>query len=662
MINTWAAEKRLYQILFASVVHRRIPIIDIPEIMGELGFTSGGEHPEMHLAERHPIINVLPDEKKPLCRMGVFTHETLHQLLTDFEYLKEVIGKHRDKHEQQIVALLANLVEDPAIEYFAPTVVGGEMLGALRFSIAHIYDCAPKLEESGGSAFKQMVNALIMLGDMGLIKGEFTNEEGKKYFIQIAPEFGRTIEEPDARKRIDTAEKWAVLTRPLWKKDAEDEEKFQQMLNDLLDAMLSGGMDGNGAPQMTPEKQPKGRESDKRRRQMIKALEDAQEEDGKDGSGGESGKPTDADDEGHGGEDNMDSSDAGQKASKTQPDSDGDPGQADGKTMTPDEVLKAFRDTDERHNNDDADDGLEALIDEIWDRIGTTKEKMEKENSEDNLDIPVPIPKAHGGNAGNITCHNIKVESENTDGYAELMRLCGNDIKMLTRSLKQIFQNDLDEYLRNTSGKYNIKRDLDHTSVKIFDKKKERKNVDDLIVMLLVDISGSMAGGKIAVARRTAVTLAETFAALKIPCYIMGFTADRGGYSVEHRHYVSFKNTKQERISLCALEAVANNDDGFSIRYAAQLLSRRRAEHKILFVISDGAPACRRYSYKDGITDTMEAIKEAQKQADVFGIGIGNNISDDLKGMYRGSYLQVHNLSELTGTLARQLKRVVRNY
>ena len=675
----WEAEKKLYMRFAYAILLRRIPVLDIPPGIDEIGYTT--EAQEIYLAREHRIMTTLSDQEKPVFRMGVMAHELLHQAYTHFGYLNEVCGRYRDPQDSQMVALFANLVEDPAIEYFAPSLFGGEMLGALRFSIRHIYQMSSELSEST-DAFGQLISALVQFGDMGLLKGSFTFPEAREYFKKIAPEFYRTVEEPDARKRIDAAERWMILTRPLWHKAAE-EKGFTEMYNQALDAMNSAGMDGDGDPQSETPKKPKDKsEAGERRKAFAKALEGKGEDEGdQETSGNPSGESdtnpsTDGSEDGEGenagtGSDHGDRCDSGDEmsgnagTSEETEEGEAQSGKQAGhnrngeKSGNPSDPFEQFRDQGQ------ADTEIPVppeLIEEIWDLVADTLKGMRKEEDDGNIDLPVMLPVAKGGKPTEVTCLNVQVAPGEPDAYARVLGECSHDIRLLIHSLKMIFQNDLDERLRTTSGRYRIKRDLTHTSVKIFDKRKESRNASDLAVMLLIDISGSMNGEKIAVARRTAVTLAETFAALDIPCYIFGFTADTDGYSVIHRHFVSWKNTKQDRLSLCNLKAVANNDDGYSIRYAAQLLSRRREEHKILFVISDGAPNCHRYTRENGIADTSAAIRDAQKKADVFGIGIGGQVSGELPDMYRGSYLTVRCLSDLSAALARQLKRIVKNY
>ena len=244
------------------------------------------------------------------------------------------------------------------------------------------------------------------------------------------------------------------------------------------------------------------------------------------------------------------------------------------------------------------------------------------------------------------------------------MKERGKDIRLLTSSLRQIFQQDNSENIRSLSGKYNVVRASKQSTAKIFDKRREAGNLKDLAVFLLIDESGSMRGEKEQIARESAVVLAETFAALKIPCYIMGFTTGQRYHAVHH-HYVSWNNTPNERIALAGIHAEAANFDGYSIRNATSILRKRTAEHKILFVLSDGYPACSKYrTLEEGIADTTNAIIEAKKAATVLGIGIGDCMPEILKHMYQGAFVHtetINTLSTLTNNLKIILKRKVRN-
>ena len=679
----WAAEKRTYEKVFYSILNRRTSVHTIGREEDELGYTT--PHGDIYLAPEHDYIDVLQDDDRPFFRYGVFAHEMLHQAFTDFEYLRKVLEQRTDDNEKRVLSLFFNLVEDASIEYFAPEIFGGTILKALRFSIGHIYDCSPKLEELT-SPFGQLVAALVNFGDLGLLKGEFTFPEAEEYFAKIAPEFDRLVTSTDPRSRVDAAEKWMILTRPLWRKESELEDLLRK-----LASMMSGGSDGG-----QPLRKPEGGESNddetaKRRRAFAAALAGAVTPDEGEGNGSgsgengdEDGSPADAASE------RSDGAGEGEEGAGSETGSGG--AETDGETGKDAFGSESGNGNDDREGDEEGgsegdkpeadvkavlveyrDDGStpvaaygdEGAYDDMRRQIERELKALE-ESDKDTLDLPVIIPNiANKGGTMKVSCLNVldKASENDREGYKEHLEGLREDIRLLTNSLQTIFRCDNDVYVRKTAGKYNIERDLAHTTVRVFDRKLEKKNVSDMAVMMLVDCSGSMAGRKISLARDAAIVLTETFKALNIPVYVMGFTADTNHYDVTHIHYVSWTNTADERASLMHIGAFADNDDGYSIRYASELLKKKRAEHKIVFVISDGAPACWRYSSSvNGIADTSLAIRDAKKVAAVFGIGIGRVQYGDLKAMYQGSYLSISDVSTLTKTLARQLKVLIRRF
>jgi len=179
--------------------------------------------------------------------------------------------------------------------------------------------------------------------------------------------------------------------------------------------------------------------------------------------------------------------------------------------------------------------------------------------------------------------------------------------------------------------------------------------------MLLVDQSGSMEGSKIRCARNTAIGLSEVFGKLNITTSVIGFT--NCGKTVQQYHYLHWKNTLNDRIRLLHISAERDNFDGYSIRYATKLLEKRSEQHKILIVISDGLPACSYYrNFSHGVTDTSQAIREAEKVADVIGVAVHTDDTDVLHAMYRSSFLQVDDENELFQNLSRKIKEKIKGW
>jgi cobalamin biosynthesis protein CobT len=144
--------------------------------------------------------------------------------------------------------------------------------------------------------------------------------------------------------------------------------------------------------------------------------------------------------------------------------------------------------------------------------------------------------------------------------------------------------------------------------------------------------------GKSIGAMKAAVSLSEVLAILNIPFEVTGFTTDarrihatRAELDVYNRveglvHFV-FKafeeNFNTVKYRLLAIRSNNNNCDGESVMWAAQRLFRRKEKRKILFVFSDGMPAC--YSQNQQVleTDLKETVKKVENMgAEVYGIGI----------------------------------------
>lgn len=724
--DEWQAEKFLYENQYRSITGRKTKIIEIPPQEGELGYTSSDGM--IHLARRHAMMAKLPEDQKQFFRMGVFAHEMCHQIFTDFAYLEETLKKRTWPAERNVISLFANLVEDPAIEYEAETEFGGDLLAALRFSIAHIYEKSPEISESE-EPFSQLISALIQFGDMGLLKGRFSSKEAYDYFCQIAPEFNAAVINPDPRARIDCAVRWAKLTKPLWEKETEKEEnELFDELKRLMDDNAISETNGSGATPKIPESKPESGKREERRNRLAKKLQEQEEEergsepkpsDGQssdaedssessgsksenssekdEDSGKESGKASSGEDDGESERESKEESgsDTGTGNDESESEEDGkeegnDGGEKETQNKESDKEDDSEGESESRNDSDgnpssspgwgfeDFEDG-ENKIDREFAEIGQDTLNEIKRSIQKSADGIAKRRKKEEINYdikskyyGNVSCLNEVVHVDKKDRnafqseYANILKEHAKDIRLLSASLSRIFQQDTGGTTRALSGRYNVVRASKQSTAKIFDRRKAPKELEDLAVMLLIDESGSMHGIKEVMARDTAVVLAETFASLHIPCYIMGFTTGGGygkreNYDAVHHHYVSWKNTKEERLALAGIHAEASNFDGYAIRNASMILQQKSAEHKILFVVSDGYPACRKYHNRsEGIADTAAAIQEAKKGTTVLGIGIGDCEPKTLKHMYKGTFVHVKDPEDLSMVLTMNLKKILK--
>lgn len=626
----------------------------------ELGYTSG-EELCVNIAWEHEIMKALNDAEKSMMRMGVFAHELLHQCLTNFEY-SHVAVKGMSRSEAAIFMNFANTLEDPAIEYFAPNIFGGRMLDALRFHIRHIYKVSPGIEESK-NAFAQLINALINFGDMGMVKGKFTYPEAGEFFLKIAPLYSEGIKCPDSRRRIDIAKECMEITRPLWEESVKENEFFEELLRELLKMLKASGL--HLYEDNENEFDPSAYEtdaSDRREKAVRKITAAIPSEKGKVSKDDQNTECDQNDSDDADGIDNTDCTDSTDSVARD--------GELPDVPLCDVAPISANDFTVDNDTASEIADGIyivdEDEIRKLEEELKTDVKKVECEERKSESDAlydldGLPDYDLPSKYYKKVSCRNIQVQVDGdaSSMYNELARLYEYDIKRLFKSLDQIFKSDMEALNRSTRGSYNILRGSSGTTARMFDKRKSPDNLKDVSIMLAVDISGSMHGEKIKQARRMAIVFAEALTRLKIPYYIMGYTADMG-YDAEHYHYVTWKNRTPERQSLVSLKAQSNNFDGYSIRYAAKLLSERRSERKIMFVISDGQPAASKYVRNNGIPDTAEAIKEARKSCTVFGIALGQDCTPEvLQRMYGKDFIWCENETLLTNTLCKKLKKII---
>lgn len=224
-----------------------------------LGYTSGQKPTTVYVAYDHPYYKGLSDDKIKMMILGIFFHECLHQVFTDFDTLYEKLSEEPSESQQSVLMDYFNTLEDQFIEHDADEVSGGDALESLRFSIREIYERSPGIEESG-SAFAQLINALINLGDVGFVKGEFTYDEAYRAFVKVAPLYCKGIYERSGRKRVDIAKQCMEITRPLWEKELRENEEMRKELKELLKQLMSAM--GETSDRANPDDEGEGDESE----------------------------------------------------------------------------------------------------------------------------------------------------------------------------------------------------------------------------------------------------------------------------------------------------------------------------------------------------------------------------------------------------------------
>ena len=193
---------------------------------------------------------------------------------------------------------------------------------------------------------------------------------------------------------------------------------------------------------------------------------------------------------------------------------------------------------------------------------------------------------------------------------------------------------------------------------KIFKKRQESKKINTAVTVL-VDFSGSMSGVKMLTANHAAQHLNEVFAvALNVPLEVLAFTTVPCGPHMGVVKTFAKRITGPEIASkLTQMNDRANgNADADSLLWAADRLTKRGEQRKILIVLSDGSPTdCFRGHAGNGL---MKVCKELQSRKDLelYGIGIRDN---NVKKFYGDNAKVIKEVSELNHVLLDTLKDVV---
>ncbi|MDR0287772.1 MAG: hypothetical protein LBI03_08755 [Clostridiales bacterium] len=684
----WNVLTSRFSRMIIGLLGHSLRIITLPEYSNQIGATDSDGN--IYLNPHNGLIKDLIEPEAVSFMTGVFAHESMHQQMTDFSLFEKARDK-KPKHEQNIFRMIWNIIEDPAIEYFASRFFGGKLLESLHFAVMQTYKQSSPINKAK-NASSQFFAAMIQYGNGGILKGEFTFPEARKTFREVIPFFDKAIESFASKPRLDYTEKVFEISRPIWVNETE-------ALKELMDEMERLGKDhsassGKGNPNFKPgDGSPKETKTEKRRKITFRKISKEEAEELKKNGVTDNEIPPDGDievllvesgdDSKKDDKNNVNSIGNGAGTEKDNSKPDGKPLQgASGngeksENNNKDEAKMSSVDiTDENHidNAEDTGESFEITddeyiltderLDEIVAEVKSMLEEAEVIKNEqaeadgEIIDVPELAQKYKGLNSV-----NHKIKSSNPAGspvaYNKIIQSLSGNIALLVSQFERIFKMDTEEREHHTSGRLSIKRLSTGTqSSRVFDRRRLPGNKRDTAIILLVDESGSMNGIKISVAMLTAILLAEVFAKIGITVKVIGFTFFGKPH---HYHYISWKNLASERPKMLEMSAKSNNLDGYSIRYSGELLKKRPESHKMLIVISDGIPSA--YDSKDkGIADTRNAVKEVSKFAKVFGVLIGNDDATTHHIMYGDNLMHISNINELPQRLAKKISTAIKEW
>ncbi len=241
----------------------------------------------------------------------------------------------------------------------------------------------------------------------------------------------------------------------------------------------------------------------------------------------------------------------------------------------------------------------------------------------------------------------------------------------LTRALIAQQQRDYD--FGREVGRLDTKRLVSayKGSRSVYKVRKDRAEMDTAVTVL-VDLSGSMGGRKVKVARDSALALSECLEGSGISFKVVGFSNNSLINGVKkvgmfHRNerldtvvfkdYNSSLNTSKGAIARIDDAVGGNNTDYDFIQNELLGLSQRPESRKVLFVLSDGHPS----SYSDASTsEHVKHCKKAVEEGERKGIEcVGIGICDRAVEKIYGKSVVVNDVSELSSKVFNTLTKLL---
>lgn len=276
---------------------------------------------------------------------------------------------------------------------------------------------------------------------------------------------------------------------------------------------------------------------------------------------------------------------------------------------------------------------LEHLTEQIAERITAQKQEAEiLANMKDDTQALGGVS-IHKNISARIS--RIPVSKEGIQAYEALH---GELDTIVRRFLKDFEKEIKDRQTGDTltglySGKRITMREAYRYDKKVFNRKILPEDIPDMAIGILLDMSGSMSGDRLAAAIMCAYITYEFCRRLHIPCFVMGHsTHDFDVTLFSAVDESSLDNMDKYRIF--SMEAKDSNRDGYALRYCLNKLGKIPAVDKILMVISDGRPNHYGYGLTEGQTDCQNAVSEALKKG-ITTIAAGIGDSEQVKKVYK---------------------------
>lgn len=280
------------------------------------------------------------------------------------------------------------------------------------------------------------------------------------------------------------------------------------------------------------------------------------------------------------------------------------------------------------------------------------------------------------------------LDDETRSVYGPLRRNLENILKARTQTyhVRGLEEGELDQNnLHTLAQAYTHKSpQLRQQARHIFSQKVRTLSLEDTVVSLTVDKSGSMGGcgrggyggePKERLAMKCSDILGQALDGVQVPFELTCWTTQPTDFfhkvpASESKLYTRFSalqlyvlktfndSWKEKRSNLSALRASGCNLDGESIWIAAARLIARPEKRKVLFVLSDGMPSGEGYDNTDAVIkhlhQTVARIRAAG--VELYAVGIS---APEVEQFYKPNFVNVNNAKDLPPVMIQHLKTVL---
>ena len=198
-----------------------------------------------------------------------------------------------------------------------------------------------------------------------------------------------------------------------------------------------------------------------------------------------------------------------------------------------------------------------------------------------------------------------------------------------------------------------------------------RQEPSAVVVELLIDASGSQSVRQSMVALQSYL-FSAALSRIRIPHRVMSYCT-YGNYTVLRR-FRDYDDKPESDRRILEYRATSNNRDGLALAAAGLDLKKRREEHKIIIVFSDGLPndmvsgrkregAPEVYVGDAAIRDTCFQVRKLRREgAHVIGIFLGEDGElENERMIYGASFLRIRRAEDFAGSAGKRLSETLLN-